>query len=166
MSGEAATLLTDFDVRRAGTGQDRVRRISSADGGLVHYSVRDGSIVWLASPSLPTWVPAIVDDLVRLALLGDNWDSYGARPIRSENITTAFEALLTLVRPTTPRPYVVPTVSGGVQFEWHTEGADLEIEIAAPLRLEVFWEPAAGPAVELEIISDFQRLRDWIAQIS
>jgi hypothetical protein len=37
-----------------------------------------------------------------------------------------------------PRPSVVPAAAGGIQFEWHTRNADVEIEVLAPRRIDVY----------------------------
>lgn len=57
--------------------------------------------------------PAKVADL---AGLGHNWDSYGAAPPTNE--------ALAILRNTA----VVPTKDGGVQFEWHVNGWEVELE--------------------------------------
>lgn len=51
-----------------------------------------------------------------LAALQSDWDGYGAAPLTYE-AKKVIEGMS-----------VVPTNSGGVQFEWHTEGWDVEVE--------------------------------------
>jgi hypothetical protein len=161
-----ASLLIDTDVKALeGAGMPGQAAVLT-NGDRVKFVLGPAGIVWLTSPMLPEWMPDAVRDLEQLGALGPDWDSYGARPILPENIVTAFEVLLTLVKQDTPRPFVVPTVIGGVQLEWHTRKADLEIEVVAPLRLQVLWEPAGGSASEVEVVSDFVRLREWVAHLS
>ncbi|HEY6323894.1 MAG TPA: hypothetical protein VJA16_20310 [Thermoanaerobaculia bacterium] len=166
MTERAASLLTDADVKVSRSAGMHGQAAVLTSGDPVKFVLRDGVIVWLTSPDLPSWMPDAVHDLEQLSILGHNWDSYRARPILPDNIVTALEVLLTLVKKDTPRPYVVPTVIGGVQLEWHTLRADLEIEVVAPLRLHVLWEPEEGSSCEIEVVSDFVHLREWVAQIS
>lgn len=66
------------------------------------------------------------------ASLEANWDSYGAEQIDPGVIDHAkrlIRSIALLVPDHTPAPSVVPTSRGGVQFEWHIGGVDVEIEI-------------------------------------
>ena len=77
--------------------------------------------------------PAFVR-LDELETLGYGWDSYDAEPVASLALRTA-RGLLILsverVRQSLDAPYalsVVPIADGGVQIEWHTISASLEVE--------------------------------------
>ena len=59
------------------------------------------------------------DELKRLADLGPNWDGYKAPPLDTSTIERA-QAFLDNMS-------TVPLSNGGVQFEWHMRGLDLEI---------------------------------------
>ena len=58
--------------------------------------------------------------------LPSGWDSYKGKPITSASIAGA-EKWLSMVRGSDPQ--ITPTNSGGVQFEWHEQGIDFEVEI-------------------------------------
>lgn len=77
---------------------------------------------------LPEWFNSVVNDLGQIATLPENWDSYGALPVSGEAITSSLVVLSHLISYALPRPQVGPTVRGGVEFEWHKDGVDLEIQ--------------------------------------
>ena len=102
-----------------------------------------------ATEPLPGWLTQTDQALQELLCLPPNWNSYGAQPISPDNVTAAKDLLRAIVRPETPQPSVVPTVSGGVQLEWHTGGIDLEIEIQAPGQLHVWLkDPQENRSIE------------------
>src|SRR5206468_4162766 len=98
----------------------------------------------------------------------ENWNSYGARPIRPEIVHVAAQLLRETVNHNTPQPAVVPTVGGGVQLEWHTGGIDLEIEIASPEQFLVYNADSKDETeCELELSpSDLPRLAELITRLS
>jgi len=51
------------------------------------------------------------------------------RRITKEAISLAYAILRELAMEAVPAPALVPTFAGGIQLEWHTKGADVEIEI-------------------------------------
>ena len=55
------------------------------------------------------------------------WDSYGAKPINPSAVAAA-KNFLRMVQ-------VVPTNKGGVQFEWHCYGVDVEVEFGPDGRI-------------------------------
>jgi hypothetical protein len=87
-----------------------------------------------------TWRPRAIARLEELVQLKPNWDSYGGRPVTARIADVALGILESLMRDTTPSPSIVPTSSGHVQFEWHTEGIDLEVEVVSPILLRVSFE--------------------------
>lgn len=91
----------------------------------------------------PNWVRRTVESLVEIASLQQNWDSYGARPPDRELLRSALALLLDASGgKDLPAPVVVPVNTGGVQFEWHTRGIDLELEVRPEGRYYVFFEDA------------------------
>lgn len=72
---------------------------------------------------------ASVKRLESLAELEQDWNSYGALPIEPGVIARALEALRGL---TGPLPYICPTPTGGVNFEWpEVASRGLEVEFLA-----------------------------------
>lgn len=78
---------------------------------------------------LPDWLPGFAQCLDQLLSLPENWDSYGAARISPAVVKPAVRVLLDHLPSQGAPPQVVPTNSGGLQFEWHEQSVDLEIEI-------------------------------------
>lgn len=94
------------------------------------------------------WITPIFEGLCKLLELPPNWDSYGAPQIEKQSIVTALEIIAT--SPDTPKPSIVPTVYGGVQFEWHRGGMDLEIEINPQAKGNIFFKDQQEILVDKE----------------
>jgi hypothetical protein len=71
----------------------------------------------------------IFDALQTLAGLDSNWDSYGASPLSPRAVRRSVGLLAVIVPGSAPEPTVVPTRDGGVQFEWHRRGIDVEVTV-------------------------------------
>ena len=78
----------------------------------------------------PAWAAPIITALGETLALPANWDSYAACRVDLNTVEKAFQALCSTMRSDALPPTVVPTVHGGVQFEWHARGVDLEIEFS------------------------------------
>ena len=61
----------------------------------------------------------------KLTALRDGWDSHGGIAPTHESMDAARRAVYALRE---HPPQVVPTSTGGVQFEWHEGGVEFEIE--------------------------------------
>ncbi|HED19572.1 MAG TPA: hypothetical protein ENI74_08740 [Gammaproteobacteria bacterium] len=93
---------------------------------------------------VPAWLNYTIARLSTLSQLRNNWDSYGALPIRLTAHMSAAQLLSLIMSDDIPLPDIVPTPSGGIQIEWHMTNIDLEVEIAANGHLSVFFEDAQG----------------------
>lgn len=71
--------------------------------------------------------------------LPKNWDSYGALPVNENTVDNALKWICSVKTDTMPLPEVVPTVRGGVQFEWHFKGGDIEVSFVNK-EIELFYE--------------------------
>lgn len=102
-----------------------------------------------------------------LLTLEEDWDSYGASPVKLEFASTAIDLLQSVMHPNTPPPAIVPTAIGGIQIEWHTNGMDLEIEVESTSRINVWFDDSRSDVTwEAEFTSDLQRLTSAIAMLS
>lgn len=101
---------------------------------------------------------------IELLELPRGWNSYNASQIRKENVNAAVGLLGRVMRPGVPLPIVVPTVRGGVQLEWHTNGINLEIAIDSPNDIGFFAEDIQRNEIQEEI--DEPTLARWIDRIS
>ena len=123
------TLLSEADIRE-----------------LTLFWVPTGAETWLTwSPTieidtLPEWYAGIFAKLDTFLALESNWDSYGAPPLDLGALAQARLILSLISQFKMPKPSVLATSKGGVQFEWHTLRYDMEIEIAPSNELSLFFE--------------------------
>ncbi len=115
----------------------------------------------------PTWFGRALDQMTRFLQLPENWDSYGANAIDPRCVVESLRLVLDIIRPNTPAPSFVPTRSGGIQFEWHEHGIDLEVEVEAPSSCSVYFlNNHTKEEVELGLSYDLSRLIEFIDAIS
>jgi hypothetical protein len=86
-------------------------------------------ITLLRSGEEPSVHWLVFGSLQKLAGLPTGWDSYGARPLNPRAVYRSVGLLTSIVPPGAPEPSVVPTRDGGVQFEWHRRGIDVEVRV-------------------------------------
>ena len=77
----------------------------------------------------PRWLNKMLDDLAILLRLPSDWDHYGAKAVDPQSALATAKFLLAVLSEDCLLPKLVPTVAGNVQLEWHTDAADLEIEV-------------------------------------
>ena len=115
----------------------------------------------------PGWVEPTVGSLERLLRLGPDWDTYGGSPVDPKCVAAALELASGTFRDDTPAPSVVPTSRGGLQFEWHTGGADLEIEFLSATRVcGLFEDQVTGVCWEKDLTSDLGPLVEAISVLT
>lgn len=115
----------------------------------------------------PAWVERVVESLGELLRLGLDWDSYGARPVDPNCVVAALNLAFSILRDDTPAPSVVPTSRGGLQFEWHAGGVDLEIEFLSATRVcGLFEDRVTGTSWEKDLTFDLRPLVDAISTLS
>lgn len=74
--------------------------------------------------------------------------------------------LFQFIRPETWPPVVVPTVRGGLQLEWHTQGVNVEVCVESPESVSFFAEHAGSEqAVELPLAGRERKLRAWLKRV-
>src|SRR5436190_7523309 len=76
-----------------------------------------------------TWAAPVVLRVLQLFDLRDGWDGGSARALNLQAVDVGLHVLSQLLQPWSPAPAVVPTAAGGLQFEWHDQGIDLEIGV-------------------------------------
>jgi CheY-like chemotaxis protein len=99
---------------------------------------------WFGESRRPEWFPAIRERADLILSLEEDWDSYGAPPIQPAIVEKALRVLAAVTTPEVRCPSLVPTRRGGVQIEWHTSTADMEIEFIAADEAEFELETAEG----------------------
>jgi len=98
----------------------------------------------------PGWLLPTLSGLQALVALPHDWDSYGAPPIDFSYVIKAIQVLVEVMEHDTPAPSVVPTSRGGIQFEWHMLGLDVEVEIEPDYLISGFCRKR-GTAEEVEV---------------
>src|SRR4051794_1952575 len=84
------------------------------------------------TPPTRTW-SQVIDDLLALRNLENDWDGQGAEapnPALVDGAITLAQSLRTEGR--RPADFAVAGVNGTVVFEWHDSSGYLEIEVTAP----------------------------------
>jgi hypothetical protein len=114
----------------------------------------EAETVQTVSPvTIPEWGIYVLNSIEKLLRLPEGWDSYDAKQINPGSVKTLVILLAQSIQRMlfdVPIPFVVPTVGGGIQLEWHQSGTDLEIEIP----------PSGKPVVSfvnLETGADWER---------
>lgn len=80
-----------------------------------------------ATEGTPTWLPQVIDSANEILRLEDGWAGPGSVAPTAQVVLRALEALNELAVRSLLRPQLLPTVDGGVQFEWHVRGLDVEL---------------------------------------
>jgi len=86
------------------------------------------------------WQVEIVDKIKKMSQLKFNWDLYGAAEIRSGAIIGAVDFCSELNNYKLPKPEVVPTANGSVQFEWNRRDFAFEVEILCSNLVLIYYE--------------------------
>jgi len=79
----------------------------------------------------------------------------------------ALQVLNSIMSESIPVPSIVPVGSGGVQFEWHQNGLDIELFIAAPYECElsVYDHTTGAPQETFPLTSDFALLDKHVRRL-
>ena len=118
-------------------------------------------------PPVPVWQGYAIDRLRQIIALEPNWNSYGSRQVSERLANVALQILESVMRDTTPRPSILPTPMGHIQFEWHIHGIDLEVEVVSPILLRVFFEDQrTGQEWERDLNVDLRALDEAVSALS
>jgi hypothetical protein len=110
------------------------------------------------------WQVEVVSKVVEFLNLPAGWDGYNAPAVRHDTGMFAIQVLAAVMRPRTPLPQIVPSSVGGIQFEWHERGIDLELHISAPLECEIWFEDLTGaiPPISETLTSDLSKATEAV----
>lgn len=96
-----------------------------------------------------------------------DWDGAGAKRIPA----TTFQFGLQLLQQAVAdgmhaKVQIVPLSYGGIQLEWHSMNADLEVEIERPNRFQVYFHDAkTGQEEEFIGKNDFSRIEPFFSRL-
>jgi hypothetical protein len=154
--------LSDAQWKPRGTRPPRSGRFGSRTditSAPRFVSIPFGHAALVFSEPPPAWSYDLLTGISKLGELEEGWDSYGARPVDPNCAVAAVGLVFSLLGPSTPKPYIVPTNRGGLQLEWHRNGIDLEIEIQSPSRLQVtFQDERTEEEIELTLTGNLRPL--------
>jgi hypothetical protein len=93
----------------------------------------------VAAPALPAWLGPVLARMLELQLLKNNWDGRRSAAIRREVLTFSLEMLSGVMMSTTAPPSIIPLGHGGIQLIWSSDQYELEIEVAAPPEVLIYF---------------------------
>lgn len=115
----------------------------------------------------PAWQTALLPQICRYLGLQTGWDSYTGQPIKLETGMFALKVLNDVMGAATPAPVAVPVGTGGIQFEWHLNGFDLEFYVEGPYNCELWFnDEATGEADAVSLKSNFALLSEKVARLT
>jgi hypothetical protein len=94
----------------------------------------------------PQWVPDLAETFSSLLSLAANWNGYGAPAISTDVARAALGLAFQINVSPDLAPTIIPTQDGGIQFEWHTGGVDLEVELLPNGAVDLWYEDAVAGA--------------------
>lgn len=148
--------LTDPDVRPGIVGRGLIPNVTMShnDVDLIEGSSPqpDLGARWMHD-AIDGWVDSTMRPLRRLE---PNWDSYGGQPVARFALDASAQFLSGLLHQGVPAPSIVPTGRGGVAFEWHRPGFELNIEMAPDGELvsAYYFDGANESERELDLLSE------------
>jgi hypothetical protein len=112
------------------------------------------------------WLRTVLQEIRHIADLEENWDGYGAGPIRTDVLWYALR-LLQSVMDDCPAPQLTPMSHEGVLLEWLRDGVRLEIEIENAGAAYISYEnEESGIDDSWEVRADFATLQEPLRAIA
>ena len=116
------------------------------------------------------WSGSAVEKILGFLRLLPNWDGYGAPSLKIDCILMAIDVITFITQENTPEPTIFPTSDEGVQIEWHTDKAELEVEVTHDLKLLVLFDDPHGNKYDWEMSlyssPDLQRIINCVRQLA
>lgn len=108
-----------------------------------------------------TWGAAVFQRVLQLASLGENWDGRGSSRVAPDTLAFVLVLLTQTMPPDAPAPGMIPLGKGGVQLIWHTVDAELEVEVAKPNDVYIYYlDCASGVERETHTATQLKELSD------
>jgi hypothetical protein len=114
-----------------------------------------------------TWAESVRERLNHICALPIGWDGYRGLPTQFLTAEFALQLLRHVCKPHTVAPAIVPLPSGGLQLEWHTKNAAIELTVRAPFHVDAW---AADPrqddeGTEWSLTNDFTVILPWVEKV-
>ncbi len=136
--------------------------------------VQSNEIVQLPPPQRVTlsepwfqWLNPVFDRLSEICALPTGWDGYRGRATRFDIARFTLFMLQNICAQNTPAPSIVPLSSGGLQIEWHTERAEIELTVYAPYDVQAWAvDPTSDEKVlEEHLTNEYSSLIPWVQRL-
>ena len=115
--------------------------------------------ITLSDPEQP-WLRTVLREIGALADLKEDWDGYGAGPIRTDVFWYVLR-LLQSIMDDFPTPQLTPMSHEGVLLEWLRDGVRLEVEIEDAGKAHVSYEnEESGIDASWEVRANFASLQE------
>jgi hypothetical protein len=163
----AARTLSDKDVlTRGDTSAETVATLGAEfEDGPAFVSLeaaRRGKI----NNDLQRWMGSVFPCVQEFLRLPRGWDSYNGAPLKLDTGMFALQLLYDVMNPRVPVPLVAPTSAGGIQFEWHQDGFELELCVSAPYDCELsFRDQTTGEEGSFPLTTEFSLLRRMMMKL-
>lgn len=112
----------------AQTGKVRPSQVGAGGfHGMLMDHPQTGFVLEVRADAVPVWITEVVRRLniaVAAAASEPGWP-----PITNTAIVRGLQTLRSVMSADSSRPSLAPTPAGGLQFEWHDAGWDIEIEV-------------------------------------
>lgn len=92
----------------------------------------------------PAWMKPALERVRALAEVSSGWGGSETHQLRHHALMAALNILGMVMSFESKTPQIVLTNEGGLQFEWHATGVDMEIEVRADGSAEVIVEDPAN----------------------
>lgn len=88
---------------------------------------------------VPSWLPGVLARIYELSELPENWDSYGANPLKDEAASALFNLLDQLKSYIQSQPSVSVTGQGGLLAEWTSPQSAIELSADPGFPISVYY---------------------------
>jgi hypothetical protein len=158
-----ATIYQSSDSR---SSSNRGQELLTESANVLQFRIGDSLHVTLeGNGSEPSALWRVLEGLKGVGSLHENWDSYAAPAISTSAIKRAVSHLHLFLQSDSRTPQVVPMRDGGVQFEWHGEGVDVEISVPPSAPISYLIAIDGRPEIEGVGVPDLALLKDALLRI-
>jgi len=112
------------------------------------------------------WIIPTIHPICELLKFKNGWDTYGGRHIEEDIIANALAWTFEVFPKCSLTPSVVPTSHGGLQYEWHRCGIDLEVEFVDSVRVHACYADHKDCTLwDLDVTTNTQPVRDALRKM-
>jgi hypothetical protein len=150
----------------SGAFQANPLRTFTFDADIVVFP-QSGGRVTINQHSETEWSKVLVQRFNELTALRPGWDGYGGKPVSFTCARFAADLLQRLYDGALPPPSLVPGSDGTLQFEWHMNQYDIEVDVLAAFNVVAMrHDCTTGEIEEMELVdADFSKLAQWLSDL-